>query len=196
MAPEKPATNDVHPVRNAASAAVGFSKIHVLTAGVGAQRSELGIGHRPSKRQQAASQPGPQHRPRARHRLGHEGRHEENAATDDIRHHDGGTIERAELAQESRSRRSDRRSGCEAGRLGLGHAAGWPRGWVTAYGLLGQELSFDLKFAELHQLRPAVLDEQLDVHVHEKPVPEHFQARLLASVTKVGLKHDRRRHRA
>ena len=52
IAPENPATNDVQPVRNAASGPVGVAQIHILAARPRPQRREFGVRHRAGERQQ------------------------------------------------------------------------------------------------------------------------------------------------
>src|SRR4029453_15968671 len=84
MAPENPATNDVQPVRNAASGPNASRKYTYSPPARGRSADSSAYAIAPANATR-----------RRRHLRDDEG-DEKNAPADDVRHHDGGTIERAE----------------------------------------------------------------------------------------------------
>ena len=101
IAPAKPATNDVHPVRNPAEAAVRLAQVDVFATGARTQRGELGVRHRAAKCEHAAGQPRGQKQPRSGTFAAMHRREEENAAADDVGDDDRRRVERPETAFES-----------------------------------------------------------------------------------------------
>ena len=100
IAPVKPATNDVHPVRNAARRPERLAQVDVLTAGARPQRSQLGVGHGARKRERAARKPRTEKPERVGNRRRDLRRREQDAAADDVGHDDRGRVERTETAIE------------------------------------------------------------------------------------------------
>ena len=99
IAPVKPATNDVQPVKRRGRTE-GAAQIHVLSASARCQGRELGVGQRPRESERASGEPDQQEERCAWNRGGHLRRREENAATDDVGDDDGRRVERTETPRE------------------------------------------------------------------------------------------------
>jgi len=94
MAPENPATNDVSR-KQRGDGSKGRAQVHVLAAGVRAQRSRsssVGAG----ERDRPADSPHRDHLQRAAGEAGHDGRREKDAAADDVGEDDRGRVESTE----------------------------------------------------------------------------------------------------
>ena len=109
IAPEKPATNDVQPVRNAARPAERLAQVDVLAARLRAPRGELGVRQRARERERAAGGPDAEHRAGRGQQRGDESGRREDADADDVGDDDDRRVERAEPA-------------VEGARAGAGHA--------------------------------------------------------------------------
>ncbi len=112
IAPLKPATNDVHPVRNAARLAERFAQVDVLAAGFRLPRRQFGVRQRAEERERAAEHPHAENRRAIRQQGRDKAGRDEDADADDVGDDDGGGVERAEASLERSASRADHRLSC------------------------------------------------------------------------------------
>ena len=90
MAPENPATNDVHPVRNPATGPYASRRYIYSPPASGRSGASSAYAH---EGESAAEQPDQENRLSIGDEPGDENGHEENAAADDVRDNDRGGVQ-------------------------------------------------------------------------------------------------------
>ena len=98
MAPENPATNDVHPLRNPVSGPKASRRYTYSPPAFGRSAASSAYAMAPAKASAPPSEPDQQDAPRTRDELRDDDRREEDATADDVRHDNGGCVDRTETA--------------------------------------------------------------------------------------------------
>ena len=104
MAPEKPATKEVHPVQKPRDRSKGLLQIDILAASAWPQGREFSVRHGSGEGEDPTRQPHTEHANWIGHALCDESGHDEDTAPDNIGNDDGGTVEGAKAAAKARSR--------------------------------------------------------------------------------------------